>query len=489
MAVQAPPASGSAAAGPLVERNGVNVVAETERTGRPRSLFWPWAAANLSVLGIPYGSYVLGFGISFWQAVLATLVGVPFSFLLVGLVAIAGRRGSAPTMVLSRAPFGVAGNRLPALVGYLLTVGWETVLVTLSTLATVTVLKRLGWSSGNGTRVAAFVVVAVVVVAAGLLGFRAIFALQKVLTVVLAVLTAVFVGLTASRVHWSTVHAVHPGSGQAVLGALVLLVTGFGLGWVNAGADYSRYLPRRSSAAGVVGWTTLGGALPPVLLVLWGLLLVGSDPGLSTSLGTDPIGALTALVPTWFLVPFAVVAVLGLVSGAVLDLYSSGLTLLSLGVPIPRWSAALVDGAIMVAGTVYLVFYAADFVGPFQGFLITLGVPIAGWCGVFLADLAVRHAPYAGNELSSPRGRYGSVGWVAVVSMVVASVVGFGLVTNTYASALTWQGYLLHPFGLGAKVGGPWSGANLGVLAALALGFVLQLAFGTRRVRAQERFG
>ncbi len=472
-----------------VERNGTNVIAESERHGAPRGLFWPWAAANVSVLGISYGSFVLAFGISFWQAVAATLVGVTFSFLLVGLVAVAGKRGSAPTMVLSRAPFGVAGNRLPALVGYLLTVGWETVLVTLSTLATVTVLERLGWTGGNGTRIAAFLVVAAVVVAAGLLGFRAIFALQRVLTVVLAVLTVGYVVLTADQVDWSVVQAVPGGSGQAVLGALVLLMTGFGLGWVNAAADYSRYLPRRASTAGVVGWTTLGGALFPVLLVGWGLLLVAGNEQLSADLGADPIGALTALLPTWFLVPFAVVAVLGLVSGAVLDLYSSGLTLLSLGVRIPRWSAALVDGALMVAGTVYLVFYASDFVVPFQGFLITLGIPIAAWCGVFLADLALRRGPYAGNELSSPGARYGSVGTVAVAAMVLASAVGFGLVTNTYAAVLSWQGYLLDPLGLGPKDGGPWSYANLGVLVALVLGFVVQLLFGRGRVRSQERFG
>ncbi len=482
MAVEAPGAF-------AVERNGTNVIAEAERHGSPRSLFWPWAAANVSVLGISYGSFVLAFGISFWQAVVGTVVGVSFSFVLVGLVAVAGKRGSAPTMVLSRAPFGIAGTRLPALVGYLLTVGWETVLVTLSTLATVTVLERLGLAPANGTRIAAFVITAAIVVAAGLLGFRAIFALQRVLTVVLAVLTAGYVVLTADRVDWSAVQALPGGSGQAVLGALVLVMTGFGLGWVNAAADYSRYLPRRASTAGVVGWTTLGGALFPLLLVGWGLLLVPGHAQLATDLGADPIGALTALLPTWFLVPFAVVAVLGLVSGAVLDLYSSGLTLLSLGVRIPRWSAALVDGALMVAGTVYLVFYASDFVVPFQGFLITLGIPIAAWCGVFLADLAMRRAPYAGNELSSPAARYGSLGTAAVAAMLVASAVGFGLVTNTFAAVLSWQGYLLQPLGLGPKDGGPWSPANLGVLVALVLGFVLQLLFGRARVRAQERFG
>ena len=47
----APRRTGAAAA---VEANGLNVIAESERHGTPRSLFWPWFAANISVLAIPY---------------------------------------------------------------------------------------------------------------------------------------------------------------------------------------------------------------------------------------------------------------------------------------------------------------------------------------------------------------------------------------------------------------------------------------------------
>ena len=82
-------------------------------------------------------------------------------------------------------------------------------------------------------------------------------------------------------------------------------MTALGLGWVNAGGDYSRYLPRNASGRGVVGWTTFGGALAPVVLIVWGLLLAGSDKDFAGKLAADPIGALTTLLPTWFLVPFA----------------------------------------------------------------------------------------------------------------------------------------------------------------------------------------
>jgi purine-cytosine permease-like protein len=465
--------------------NGINVIAESERKGHPRDLFWPWFAANVSVLGLSYGAFVLGFGISFWQAVVVGLIGIVLSFLACGLIAVAGKRGSAPTMVLSRAAFGVNGNKLPALVSWVLTVGWETALVILATLATATVFTQLGWGGGTATKVIALIIVVGLTIIGGVMGFDLIMRMQTWITLVTGVATVVFIALVADKIHWATVSGIHGGSAEAVIGALVFVMTGFGLGWVNAAADYSRYLPRRSSGGGVVWWTTFGSSIAPICLLVFGLLLAGSSKQLNSAISADPIGALATLLPTWFLVPFAIVAVLGLIGGSVLDIYSSGLALLTLGVRVPRYVAALIDGTVMTLGTIYVVFFTTNFIGQFQGFLITLGVPIAAWCGVMLADIALRRRNYAEPELFTTRGRYGDIRWLPVLTVVVATGIGWGLVTNGLASWLTWQGYLLGPLGLGGK-NGAWAFANLGVLIALALGFVVTFAFSRSAVRAEE---
>ncbi|MFG3201145.1 purine-cytosine permease family protein [Streptomyces sp. NPDC048192] len=476
---------GSAGRPTRVETHGLDVIGDAERKGTPRTLFWPWFGANVSVLGLSYGAFAFGFGISFWQALAAGALGIVVSFLLCGFVAVAGKRGSAPTMVLSRAAYGVRGNRLPSVVSWMLTVGWETVLTALAVMATATVFRRLGWGGGTETEIVALAVVAALTVVGGVMGFDLIMRLQTAITVVTGVLTVVYVGLVADRVHWSAVSAVPTGSAQEFIGALVFMMTGFGLGWVNAAADYSRYLPRGSSSRGVIGWTTFGASLAPLLLLVFGLLLAGSSQQLSKAVAADPIGALTTILPTWFLVPFAVVAVLGLVGGAVLDIYSSGLALLSAGLPVPRPLAALLDGVLMIAGSVYIVFFAGDFLGQFTGFLTTLGVPIAAWCGVMLADLALRRRDYDDGDLYRPHGRYGDVPLPPPLVTLAATAVGWGLVTNTAAHWLSWQGYLLGPLGLGGR-SGAWAYANLGVLAALALAFLGALPTGRHRVRTQE---
>ena len=480
-----------------VEQTGIEIVEEQYRTARPADLFWPWFAANVSVFGISYGSFVLGFGISFWQAALVTVVGVVVSFALCGIIAIAGKRGSAPTMILSRAAFGVNGQKVPGVVSWLVSIGWETFLAILAVLATATIFDQLGWASGTATKVIATVVVAALIVSASVAGYHIIMKMQSVLTWITGIATIVYVGLTLDEVHWSAVTSIPDGNAQQMIGAFVMVMTGFGLGWINIAADWSRYQRRDASGVAIVGWNTFGGAVAPVLLVLFGLLLAGSSAELSAGIVDDPIGTLGTLLPTWVLVPFLLAAILALVSGAVLGIYSSGLTLLSLGVKIPRPAAALVDGVILTLGTIYVVFFAENFLGPFQSFLITLGVPLAAWAGVMIADIALRKRDYDDEALFDARGRYGSFDWTAIGTMVVTSVIGWGLVVNSFASDAAWnnwQGFLLEPLGLGTYVDdpagpywdGPWAYANLGVLLALGLSFLVTLVARRGVVRRQE---
>nr|WP_314841002.1 cytosine permease [uncultured Microbacterium sp.] len=472
----------------LIERAGIEIIPESDRTAKPRDLFWPWFAANVSVFGMSYGSFVLGFGISFWQATLVSVIGIVVSFLLCGLIAIAGKRGSAPTMVLSRAAFGVQGQKVPGIVSWLTSIGWETFLAILAVLATATVISQLG---GDGDSIAlkiiATLVVAALIVAASVLGYHTIMKMQSALTWLTGAVTVLYVILAAPSIDLEAVMARPDGGIGQVIGALVMVMTGFGLGWINIAADWSRYQKRTASDGAIVAWNTIGGSIAPVILVVFGLLLAGSNEDLFAAVQADPIGALATILPVWVLVPFLLTAVLALVSGAVLGIYSSGLTLLSLGIRIPRPSAAAIDGVILTLGTIYVVFFATDFLGPFQSFLITLGVPLASWAGILIADILRRKKDYDDEALFDSTGRYGAWDWISIGTMVVTSVIGWGLVVNNFADAApwnNWQGYLL-PL-IGGK-DGDWAYANLGVFFALVLSFVVTWFARAAKIRAQEQ--
>lgn len=469
-----------------VELNSINVISEEERKGQARSLFWPWAAGNVSLLALGYGGLFLDlFNISFWQALIAAIVGTIGSFALVGVSSIAGKRSSAPTMTLSRAAFGVKGNVLPGLLSYLTFVGWETVLVALATLASRTVLVRVGHINHNLALIIGFLLAAGLVIFGGVLGYHTIMCIQRWLTSITIILTLGYIALTWNKIDWHKAHAMHAGTSAGLIGATIFAITGIGLGWVNSAADYSRYLPRNTSSRSVIGWTIFGASLVPIILIAFGTLLSASSTSLKGAIEGDPVGALTAVLPTWFLIPFALVAILGLIGGAILDLYSSGIALVSIGFPYRRHFAASIDAVIMLLGTIYIVWHSPSFVAPFQAFLITLGVPLAAWSAIFVADIVLRKKDYASDELFNSAGRYGTWNITALAILVVSTLVGWGFVTNSDPSAkwLNWQGYFM---GLIGGKNGQWSAANVGVIVALAVGFIGYAATSRHTIARQE---
>ena len=203
-----------------IENAGLDVIAESERKGRPRDLFMPWFAANISVLGLSWGAWVLGFGLSFAQAVIAGAIGVVVSFLACGVVAVLGKRGSAPTLALSRAAFGYNGNRLSAAISWMLTVGWETVLCVTATLASATVLQTLGWHNRAGAQIVGFLLTVGLAAFAGILGFDTIMRVQTWITLATGVLTVVYLLLVAPRIDLRALAALPAGGAAAFIGTL-----------------------------------------------------------------------------------------------------------------------------------------------------------------------------------------------------------------------------------------------------------------------------
>jgi NCS1 family nucleobase:cation symporter-1 len=465
-----------------IETHGINPIPDSDRHGKPLELFWIWCAANISILGIAFygAAVVVFFGLNVWQGILAGLLGTLLSFALVGFISLAGKWSGAPTLVLSRAPFGVVGNALPTLVSYASLVGWEIVLTALGVLATETVIDRLGGPTGTGTRIVAFAVIAIVTIGGGLLGHATIVKIQTWFTWAFAGLTVVFMALMVDQIDADLLASL-PSSDflHGFLPAVSIVAAGLGIGWVNAAADYSRYLPRQSSSLGVWWWTTIGASIAPVILIVFGVLLAGKNPGLASS--SNPIGDLAAPLPTWFLVPYLLVAVGGLLAGALLDIYSSGLNLLTLGVPIRRYQSVAIDGVLMIIGNIYLLFIAEDFITPFIGFLITLGVPLAAWAAIFLVDMWLfRRGGYDEGELYRSSGRYGSANVAGVLAFTLATFVGWGLVTS-FAPIFDWVGYLLRWFG--------WDeGALAGSSIGLFVGFLVAgLLYGVLSRALPER--
>ena len=333
------------------------------------------------------------------------------------------------------------------------------------------IFERIGSLDRNSALSLGFLVSVTLTIAGGVLGYKVIMQMQKWISLITLIATAIYMALTLNKINWDLISATNGGSLAGFVGAVIFAITGIGLGWVNSAADYSRYLPSTVKSRSVVGWTVFGASLAPIVMVTYGAALAGSSQKLYENVAMDPVGAITNILPTWFLFLFALIAILGLIGGAILDLYSSGLTLVALGAPIKRHKAAMLDAIIMLIGTVYIVWFSENFLLPFQGFLITIGVPIAAWSAIFAADVLFRKE-LDEFELYNPFGKYRGVEKSAILIMAIATVVGYGFVTNTFASWLNWQGYFMNL--IGGK-DGQWAFSNVGVMFALIIGFVGQM--------------
>ena len=116
--------------------------------------------------------------------------------------------------------------------------------------------------------------------------------------------------------------------------ALAFTIALSGLGWTENGNDYTRYCPTDTSKKAIVGWVFLGTAVPEILIMssarVVGTFVLEDRDGR----WRIPAFAHTSVIPSWFVVVFLVFAIIQLFGINSLDLYSSGVTLQAIGVPV-----------------------------------------------------------------------------------------------------------------------------------------------------------
>ncbi|HLU56384.1 MAG TPA: cytosine permease [Pseudonocardia sp.] len=440
-----------------LETRGIEPVPVEDRNGHPAQLFWVWFAANISILGLPLGATLVALGLTVWQAVIVAAIGSVGSFAIVGAVSIAGRRGGAPGLTLSRAVFGVRGNIGPTAVSLLSRLGWETVNTTTAAFALLSLCTILFGAGQAATDhpvltvacIAVFVLLTVVVSG---LGHAVLVAVQRWATWVFGALNIVVGAFLVAHVDWAAVGAAAPAPVGTMIAGVGIIAAGTGIGWANASADVSRYQAPGVTAGSLVLSAAAGAGIPLVLLISLGSLLAAGDPSLAEA--GDPVAAIRALLPPWMAVPYLVAAFGGLLLSNHLSVYSAGLTTLTLGLRVPRVWAVVVDVVVTFAGAIYFMLVAGDFYGPFIAFISMLAVPITAWVGVFATDM-LRRRHYDPDALMDVRrtSAYwyrGGVEWRALTAWAVAIVAGYLFVTAGPEEAPWFSGPLA----------GSWLGEN-----------------------------
>lgn len=470
----------------LVERTSLEPTPAEQRAGHAARMFWLWFAANSSFVMVAVGATLFGLGMSLRQTLVAIVAGVALSALPLGLGTLAGKWSGQPTMTVSRATFGLVGNIVPAVLAVLGRALWGGVMLWLLAASTASLL---GGSASASSGIAASAIVALIVGAVlaalvAVVGFGLLYRVQRVLGILATLLLVVTILMTAGHIDISVALEANDGSWVLAIGGAVVVFSVVGLAWAQSSSDLARYQRSGGSGAANMLWGTFGVIVPTLLILAWGALLAASDPAFADELARAPLTALTGIVPDWFVLPLLGVTAFGLLSGAILTIYSGGLALASAGLRASRPITTLI-AAVLVAGVgMALLAIGADTRSVVRDVATTLAVPVAAWAGIFASEMMIRLRRFHAPSLLASGGVYPAVRWVNLAGLVVISVIGLGLTTAQLAG-LEWQGYLFRAFGTAAD--DPWAASDVGVLVALLLGLLLPLAAGIPAIRRQEQ--
>lgn len=453
-----------------IETHGIDFIPETERHGRARDLFAVWAAPNVNFLAVVVGATLMVMGLTLWEALAVIVIGNVFS-IVTGIVAGSGPAAGTPSEVITRAMYGITGNRFNvAIAGWLISVCYLAINWAAATTVAVGLLGRIGVPATGWTIAISAVLIAAATMVISVYGHGLIMRLYQPLAIVLAVIFAGMAIFVVSGAHWSFAPA-KPLSGVelvAMMAAGVALVASAPLSYTNS-ADFSRYLPRGTRVRDVALWTTLGLVIPGILATF-----VGSLAASAVDM-TSPEAGLEKFLPAWFAPVFLISVIVGTIANNAMTAYSSGLALQAVGIKLPRSRTVLLDGTVGVAMTLFalLVWNFLDSVSSALQLGVTILAPIMG---VYLADMLWRRNRYDGPALTdeSRSSRFwfsGGFHLAGVVSVLV------GIAASLMCSAtLVFVG----------PVAAALSGIDLSVPVGLIVPFVLYLLIVRSSRRSKE---
>jgi NCS1 nucleoside transporter family len=413
LSLDAPPSTEAYEAFKL-EQRGIELIPETDRPMKPSGLFWMWAGAIWNVEFLVYGALIMSFGLSFNEAVIAILVGnLVYAFL--GWASLPGPETGTTAFMVSRAPFGRNGNRAPSLFNWMTQVGFEIEGMVLVVLIVKAMFNHQGIGIDAGWKAIILVLAVGVQFILPFLGHATIIKALRYLSFVFIILFAIMAAVVLPNAHLASLKGAHV-TWWVWTTALVLIVSAGGLGWTENAADYSRYLPKDTSKAKTFWAATLGGAIPSILLELLGAAAYLASPKAAVATGVPAaFGA-----ASWFFWPFLIIALPQIFCINTIDMYSSGVTLQAIGIPVKRWGCVIID-TIICGAVAALVLYKGNFYTDLAGFLDYIVVWLGPWFGILMVDYLLRRGRYDVTSLAAKRGgvywRNGGINWKAMFAL------------------------------------------------------------------------
>lgn len=449
------------------DQQGIDIVPPEKRDGRPKDLFFLWAGTTTNIFTVSYGAMlVLLFGLNFWQALTAIVLGNLFSYPLLALASVQGPATGTTNMTISRAWLGPRGGRPNGVFSWLMLLGFEAAGLILVYYAVAALLSLAGISLGSAGEIVLIAALGILQMLLPLIGYHLLMVAQKYAAIIFA---GAFCVLAVVIIPRTNIFDATAGATTATLiSAISFVAISGGLSWACSGSNFSRYLPRDTRPGEVGIWAALGGFIPYLLLQTLGAAMATVAVDATVDL-SDPL-AIPAILPAGFAIPFLLLVAFGLLLQNSTNLYSSSLNLLTAGIPARRSVVVVTDSLICIAATILAVSHSAfyQFLSAFVG---SLSIWLAPWVTIYLLNWALKRGKYdLAGLMNIKGGPYWGWGGIQIPGFcaLAAGMLAAALFANT--------GYFVGSIAAALSPANPAAAPDLAIPAGICVSALIYLS-------------
>jgi len=399
-----------------IERYGVEYIPEDERGSKPKNLFTILFGGSLTFSLIIIGWFPIAFGLSFWAAASAVVVGSAVGACLLAPMGLMGPRSGTNNPVSSGAFFGIAGRLIGSFLEATASLAFAALSIWTGGDALAGALQAFfDIENSNVPRLIAYAILSVIVTIVSVLGHANMVAAQRFMIPTAG--ACLLIGLV---VYGRDFDPGYGGADEYVFGSFFAtwltsaVICGSTVASYGAYAgDWTRHIsPKLHGDRTVLKAMFLGGLFGMGGPFMWGTFTSAAIFNSGVADGDTPyVLGLVEAAPLWYI---PALIYLGLASGtaqAVINTYGTGLDTSSI---IPRLSRvqATVVACVLASALVYLGHFNSAIIDGVAVFLTVLASFSIPWIIMVAIGHVRRRGYYDVDALQVfTRGERGGVYW------------------------------------------------------------------------------
>ena len=408
------------------DNDQITSIAMHQRKTSTWDMFATWVGANANNGTWFVGGVLAACGFSVAMKVL--VLSSALSYVFLSLIGYIGYQTGVSTMAVSRASFGVRGSYLPSLVNLTQFIGWTAVNTFIAAQSVSLLLNDLlGWpvwgKPGGWKGIVAGIVVMsilhIISIASGSRSVQMIERLGIILVLIFVIWESVVVLKTVPFSHivkWQV-----PASAKMATGAAIDYVAAFNLAWVTAGADFTRFTPKKQNSTLTPFFGAMVGVIWFAFIGLISTISIAITSGVYNANNSDPSTIASRL--GLGVVALLVIILTSMTANAV-NLLAAGSALSNIFTNIKlKYSLWIV--AIVATIVTFIPMIVGSFLDTFTAFLDYVGMVLGPIIAIICTDFYLRcHKKYDVTQLAKKNGSYWyshGINWSAVVTWIIGT--------------------------------------------------------------------